>query len=229
MEMNVKVRRKNGSLEDVKLCFNSCVAIGYAGRDQEHVRLHVEELAKIGVPRPASIPSMYWISPSQVACTGDIQVVGNETSAEVEFFMAPDAHGELYMTVVSDHSDRKLESVSVSKAKQICPKIIGSEFWKVEDVEDHWDAIKLCCYAYTPEKTLYQDSTLASLLGFRELLDLARKDAPCQGNVAFCSGTVPVIGGTLMYAGAWDIRMEDPVTGFSVEQHYDVLNLDDRN
>lgn len=229
MELNVKVRRTNGALEDVTLSFASCVAIGYAGRDQESVRKHVEELAALGVPRPASIPSMYWVSPAMIGCTGHIQVVGDETSAEVEFFMAPDAEGKLYFTVVSDHSDRKLEAVSVSKAKQICPKIIGSEFWALDDVKDHWDELHLVSYAYMPEKILYQEAPVASLLGWEELLALAVADAPCKGQVAFCSGTVPVKDGKLRYADAWDIAIKDKKLGRSIEQHYDVLRLDDRN
>lgn len=229
MELKVKAVRTDGTVEQVTLCFASCVAIGYAGRNQESVRLHVEELAKLGVPRPASIPSMYWIAPEQVCCTEHIQVVGNETSAEVEFFMAPDASGKLYLTVVSDHSDRKLESVSVSKAKQICPKVIGSEFWALDDVREHWDELRLTCYAQLGERALYQSAPVGSLLNWTELLELARADAPCAGPVAFCSGTVPVEGGELRYADAWEIRLEDPVLGRSIEQRYAVLRLEDRN
>ncbi len=229
MELVVKVRRPNGQLDDVELCMESCVAIGYAGRNQESVKAHVEELAKLGVPRPASIPSMYWIDPAAIRCVDRIHVVGEETSAEIEFFMAPDAEGRLYLTVVSDHSDRKLESVSVSKAKQICPKIIGAEFWALDDVRDHWDQLRFTCYAYLPEKTLYQEASVGSLLGWASLLDLARKDAPLSGPVSFCSGTVPVIGGELKYAKGWDIILTDPVLRRSISQHYDVVFLDDRN
>ena len=174
MKMKVNVRRLDGSLESVELVFNSCVAIGYAGRDQQSVRLHVEELAKLGVPRPTSIPSMYWVSPDAIECTDQIQVVGEETSAEIEFFMAPDAEGRLYVTVVSDHSDRKLESVSVSKAKQICPKIIGPEFWVLDDVKDHWDDLQLTCHAWLPDRQLYQDASVSSLLDWEKLLELQR-------------------------------------------------------
>ena len=229
MKMKVNVRRLDGSLEPVELVFNTCVAIGYAGRDQQSVRLHVEELAKLGVPRPASIPSMYWVSPDVIECTDQIQVVGEETSAEIEFFMAPDAEGRLYVTVVSDHSDRKLESVSVSKAKQICPKIIGSEFWALDDVREHWDDLRLICRARQGDVTPYQDAPVGSLLNWSELLELARADAPCAGPVAFCSGTVPVEDGNIRYADAWDIRLEDPVMGRAIEHRYEVIRLEDRN
>jgi len=229
MKLQANVRCLDGSLKDTELVFRSCVAIGYAGRDQPSVRMHVEELAKVGVPRPASIPSMYWISPELINCTELIQVVGRETSAEVEFFMAPDAEGRLYITVVSDHSDRKLERVSVSKAKQICPKIIGSEFWALDDVKDHWDELRLTCHACLPEKQLYQDAAVSSLLGWERLLELARAAAPFDGPVALCSGTVPVKGGELWYAPAWEIRIEDRRLGRVIEHHYQVLTLDDRN
>lgn len=229
MQLRAKARRADGREENVTLLFESCVAIGYAGRDQESVRRHVEELARLGVPRPASVPSLYWVAPEQVFCADRIQVVGDETSAEVEFFLAPDLGGNLYLTVVSDHSDRKLESVSVAKAKQICPKIVGPEFWALDDVRDHWNELRLSCYAYMPDKTLYQSAPLSALLDWRELLELARADAPCAGPVAFCSGTVPVEGGAIRYADAWDIRLEDPVMGRTMEHHYTVVRLADRN
>lgn len=229
MELKVRAVRADGTAEQVTLCFESCVAIGYAGRNQESVRRHVEELERLGVPRPSSIPSMYWVSPEQVMCAERIQVVGNETSAEVEFFMAPDAEGKLYLTVVSDHSDRRLESVSVSKAKQICPKIIGSEFWALDDVREHWDDLRLICRARQGDVTPYQDAPVGSLLNWSELLELARADAPCSGPVAFCSGTVPVEDGNIRYADAWDIRLEDPVMGRAIEHRYEVIRLEDRN
>lgn len=229
MEWKAKVRRADGTVEEVTLVFESCVAIGYAGRDQESVRRHVEELARLGVPRPASVPSLYWVDPERVVRAERIQVVGGETSAEVEFFMAPDADGGLYLTVVSDHSDRKLESVSVSKAKQICPKIVGPEFWALDDVREHWNDLRLSCYAYLPDKTLYQSAPLGALLDWTELVKLARADAPLPGPVAFCSGTVPVEGGAIRYADAWDIGLEDPVLGRTIEHHYSVVRLDDRN
>ena len=229
MELKVRAVRADGTAEQVTLCFESCVAIGYAGRNQESVRRHVEELERLGVPRPSSIPSMYWVSPEQVMCAERIQVVGNETSAEVEFFMAPDAEGKLYLTVVSDHSDRRLESVSVSKAKQICPKIIGSEFWALDDVREHWDDLRLICRARQGDVTPYQDAPVGSLLNWSELLELARADAPCAGPVAFCGGTVPVEDGNIRYADAWDIRLEDPVMGRAIEHRYEVIRLEDRN
>ena len=229
MELKVRAVRADGTAEQVTLCFESCVAIGYAGRNQESVRRHVEELERLGVPRPSSIPSMYWVSPEQVMCAERIQVVGNETSAEVEFFMAPDAEGKLYLTVVSDHSDRRLESVSVSKAKQICPKIIGSEFWALDDVREHWDDLRLICRARQGDVTPYQDAPVGSLLNWSELLELARADAPCAGPVAVCSGTVPVEDGNIRYADAWDIRLEDPVMGRAIEHRYEVIRLEDRN
>lgn len=229
MKLTVNVQRLDGVLEQRELVFDACVAIGYSGRDQSSVRAHVEELAKLGVPAPAVVPSMYWVSPYLVQCVESVQVMGEETSAEVEVFVAPDAAGRLYVTVVSDHSDRKLESVSVSKAKQICPKIIGSVFWPVDDVKDHWDKLELRCHAFAPEQRLYQEATLGSLLSWDDLLRRAVADGPQGAAVSFCSGTVPVQGGEVCYAPKWDIQLKDPVLGRAIGHAYRITVLEDRS
>lgn len=229
MRLMVNVQLPDGGLERRELVFDACVAIGYAGRDQASVRRHVEELARLGVPAPATVPSLYWVAPYLVQCADCVQVVGAETSAEVEVFVAPDSAGRLYVTVVSDHSDRRLESVSVAKAKQICPKIIAGVFWPLDDVKDHWDQLELSCYAVDSERRLYQQAPLASLLSWDELYRRAQEDGPVGARVAFCSGTVPVVGGELCYAPQWDIQLKDPVLGRSVGHAYAVTVLEDRN
>lgn len=229
MRLSVSVEERNGARVPHELCFASCVAIGYAGRDQATVRHHIDELAALGVPGPASIPSMYWVSPALVRHTEEISVVGDETSAEVEVFVAPDATGELFVTVVSDHSDRKLECVSVAKAKQICEKVIGGVFWRVRDVIDHWDALRLQCRVLEPEALVYQKATMAALLPLEDLRGRAVAAAPVDGPVAFCSGTFPLLDGVTRYAPAWEIQLEDPVLGRSITHVYRVTAFADIN
>ena len=59
-----------GAEREVLLSWDSCVAIGYAGRNQDAVRAHMEELVKLGVPAPAMVPSMYWSDPERIAAAG---------------------------------------------------------------------------------------------------------------------------------------------------------------
>ena len=42
------------------------VNAGFAGRDQESVSKHIEELKKQGVPTPEHIPTLYPVSPYMV-------------------------------------------------------------------------------------------------------------------------------------------------------------------
>ncbi|MDR1622025.1 MAG: DUF2848 domain-containing protein, partial [Synergistaceae bacterium] len=116
MKYEATVLRSDGQAERVFLTWDLCAAAGYAGRDQKAVKDHIAELAKLGVPAPYAVPAMYWIEPGRVFSLEKLFVVGEATSGEVEFFMARDEGGDLFMTLASDHTDRALETVSVSKA-----------------------------------------------------------------------------------------------------------------
>ena len=229
MVLSAIVEQVDGALAPLGLQFTSCVAIGYAGRDQASVQHHIDELAALGIPGPSTTPSLYWISPGLVRHTERISVVGTETSAEVEVFVAPDETGELYVTVASDHTDRKLESVSVAKAKQICEKVIGGVFWPVRDVADHWDDLRVSCRVLEPEPVAYQEARLGELLSLDDLHRRAVAGAPLPGPVALCSGTFPLLDGITRYASAWEIRLDDPVRGRSIVQRYRVTVLEDIN
>lgn len=222
-----------GKEREITLSWDSCVAIGYAGRNQAAVKAHVEELVKLGVPAPAMVPSMYWIDPERIASSRRLDVIGNETSGEIEFFCAFDDRGEAYVTIASDHTDRKLETVSVSKAKQGCSKIIAGKFWKLSDVVGHWDSLKLCCEiqpkAGDPWQ-VYQEGPLSMLLTPDELLERAKKDVPFRGDkISYFSGTIAVSGGKLVYAANYKIKLTDPKLNRILEQEYTVRVLPDRN
>ena len=230
MKLEAIVAGKDNFFKKATLEWEQCVAIGYAGRDQESVKAHVEELKAIGVPAPYSIPSMYWIDPTIVSSAHELSVIGEECSGEVEFFAAFDRYGDMFFTVASDHTDRKLETVSVSKAKQGCSKIIGEIFWKFSDVEDHWDEILLRSWVKPAgeEERVYQDGKLAKLLPPSKLLELARKDAPRKGEIAFMSGTIP-LAGKICYTGDFIMELSDPVLGRAIKHRYGTIQLPDRN
>lgn len=227
MRMDTALLYKNGGSEGVSLVWDACVAAGYTGRDQEGVRAHVEELRKIGVPAPEKVPSMYWVEPERVSSSSLLWVVGEGTSGEGEVFLARSEDGNLYVTVASDHTDRALETVSVAKAKQICSKIVGSVFWKVSEVRDHWDSLELRTWV---DGKLYQEGTLGKMLPPEKLFELAREDAPCSGcRLALFSGTLPVLGEGLVYGKSYVLSLKDPVLGREIRHEYEVRVLPDRN
>ena len=70
------------------------------------------------------------------------------------------AADRLWVTVGSDHTDRKAESFSVAVAKQICAKAVGRTAWRFEEVEPHWDRLMLRSFIQDGGKrVLYQEGT----------------------------------------------------------------------
>lgn len=66
----------------------------------------------------------------------------NDSSGEAEVALL-DIHGDWYVGLGSDHTDRALEAVSIHESKQICSKIISKQLWALDSVLDHWDEIEL--------------------------------------------------------------------------------------
>lgn len=230
MKLTGIAARADGTLEKVDFAWQYCVAIGFAGRDQASVIAHVEELKAIGVPAPETVPSMYWLDPTRVSSGTELQVVGNGCSGEVEFFAAFDATGKMYFTIASDHTDRHLETVSVSKAKQACSKIIGNLFWCYDDVKVHWDSILLRSWITAPGQAerIYQDGSLAKILVPEELIRLAKEDLKGKGTFSFFSGTIP-LAGKIAYQGSFRMELSDPVLKRAIQHKYEVIELPDRN
>src|ERR1700749_3924739 len=60
------------------------IVAGWTGRDEAALRHHIEELAEIGVPRPSSVPVFYRNAVNNVMQTERLEVLGPDTSGEVE-------------------------------------------------------------------------------------------------------------------------------------------------
>lgn len=234
MKYEASVLRPDGTQERTMLIWDCCVAVGYAGRNQEGVRAHVDELVKLGVSRPYAIPAMYWIDPERVCSRTRLAVVGGETSGEVEVFLARDEPGDLYVTLASDHTDRGLEKVSVSKAKQICGKIVAPCFWKVADVREHWDDIELSSEISDDSSgyRVYQKGTLGDLLAPERLWELALEDLLPAGRpgqaISLFSGTLAAHGG-IVFAPEFRMTLFDPVLERRIKFGYTIEQLPDRN
>ncbi len=212
------------------LIMDGCVAAGYTGRDQASVKEHIEELKKLGVPTPYAIPALYWISPDRLTGQSQIQVVGEQTSPEVEFFIAADSDGVLYATIASDHTDRELETVSVSKSKQVCDKVLGDVFWCLNDVAEHWDRIEISSRVLHDGNWLaYQAGTLEKIIHYSDLLQLIKNDDSGIATPGLLSGTLPIIDGETRYTSACEITMTDPVLDRSIVKSYEIIVRPDRS
>ncbi len=198
------------------------IVAGWTGRDEAALRHHIEELAAIGVPRPSSVPVFYRNSVLNLTQSATLEVLGPDTSGEVEPVVV--AHGgRLYLTIGSDHTDRKAETMGIALSKQLCAKPVGRTLWPLEEVEGHWDQLRLRSFATIDgERVTYQDGTLA---GMRHPSDLIGRygQALAEATVMFC-GTLGAIGG-IRPASRFEMELEDPVRSRTLRHAYDIRVL----
>lgn len=181
---------------------------GWTGRDQAAVAHHIEELAGIGVPRPSRTPLFYGVSPTLATQSGEIAVLGGETSGEVEPFLLHSA-GRLWLGLASDHTDRGLEAHSVAHSKQICAKPVARALWPFDPLSERLDTLQLRCWiGEGSERRLYQSGALASILPLATLLEAA----PLAEGEAMLCGTLPALGG-ITPASLYDMDLSDPEAG----------------
>ena len=70
---------------EVSVVVRSLLNAGYAGRDQAQVRAHIDELAELGVPAPATTPALYPVADYLAQQTDRVQVQHGRTSGEAEW------------------------------------------------------------------------------------------------------------------------------------------------
>lgn len=213
----------HGALCSIEI--DSLVVAGWTGRDKAAVEHHIAELAGIGVKRPRAVPCFYRLGANLLTTAGELEVVGENSSGEVEFVLISAPEG-LYVGVGSDHTDRKVEAYGVTVSKQMCPKPLGRELWRLAEVEGHWDSLVLRSNVTREGKRrVYQEGPVSRMLAPRELL--ARfPDSPGSlpiGTAMFC-GTLSVqgeIGG----GERFEIELHDPATSRSLKHAYATRSL----
>lgn len=222
LSFTVETLKAPSSLE---VSISNLIVAGWAGRDIHAIEHHIEELAAIGVPRPSTVPLYYRCSDNSLVQADTIQVVGEETSGEVETFVfrAGDEH---FVSIASDHTDRKLESHSVALSKQICAKPVASRAWPFAEVAPHWD--QLIIRSFIEEngaEVLYQEGTLASLRSPQDLIAgySGGKDTLEPGTGMVC-GTVGAIGG-IRPSKTFRMELHDPVLNRTIAHSYSIETL----
>ena len=204
---------------------NHLVLAGWAGRNSAAVEAHIRELEALGTPRPTRTPVFYRVSPSLLTTSLVIEVVGNETSGEVEFVIVPRTDG-LWVGLGSDHTDRGLERASVALAKQLCAKVVARTLWRLGDLLPHWDDIALRSWAYRDgRREPYQDGTVAAILPPDQLLaKYAEFAEPLASGGAMFSGTIATIH-EIAPADEFEMELHDPVLNRRLTHRYRIVAL----
>jgi hypothetical protein len=198
---------------DVSWLFNA----GYAGRDSEAVQQHVDELAELGVPAPARVPTLYPLSSLLARQDDAVQVPHGRTSGEAEWALvvagSPD---DLLVAAACDHTDRDLEQHGVAWSKQSAPDIIGQRAWRWDRVADRFDDFRLRAWVtHGHDEELISDGSPADLLPpdyWVERLDDAGLLRP---GTVLLSGTIPMINGVDQFADGWRVELIDTDGGSS--------------
>ena len=200
------------------------VLAGYTGRDQAAVQRHIDELAEHGVPVPVRVPAFYRITPELVVAADSIDVLGAETSGEVEFLLLRSA-GELWVGLGSDHTDRALERDSVTHAKQLCPKVVAPGLWRYADVAEHWDRLVLRSFA-GPERRVYQEGPVTAMLDPEDILArVAERTGSDPGGRLVFSGTL-ALAGELTYDRRFAAELIDESNGRRLSLDYTINTFD---
>jgi hypothetical protein len=215
-------RHVGDKTDEITMTPAALIVAGWTGRDEAALRHHIEELAAIGVPRPSSVPVFYRNAVSNVTQAERLEVLGPDTSGEVEPVIVALADG-LWIGLGSDHTDRKAETMGIALSKQLCGKVIGSSLWRLDDISKHWDQIVARAYATIGgERVLYQEGPLAAMRHPDDLIARYGK-ALTADTIMFC-GTFGAKGG-IRPAARFEMELDDPVLGRRIAHAYDIVDL----
>lgn len=216
----------DGTTETLSLAIDHLVIAGWTGRDQAAMLAHMEELEALGIARPTSTPVFYRVAADLLTVAPAIQVSGDHSSGEVETIIFTH-QGRRYVGLGSDHTDRKAEAINVSLSKQMCHKPVAPTCWAWDDVAPHWDQLQLRAWAHRDgARVPYQDGLVSAMKHPDDLLTGYEQagNRPLTTGAAMFGGTLAVIG-AIAGADRFEIALQDPVLGRSIQHAYDIERL----
>lgn len=226
MKMQFELKWASGKNEPITLELKKMINAGYTGRDQAAVQAHIDELKKEGIPAPDKTPTYFPKFIDRLSQAEMIEALDeSDHSGEAEFTLIFDG-GKVYVGTGSDHTDRKLETVDIPKAKQVYVNTISKELWDLEDVVGHWDELILRSWVkQNGKKVLFQEATLDAMLNPKDLTARVKKllvnPNDINGLVVY-SGTVAAIC-KADYSDYFEVEIEDPKLGRKLSQKYTLV------
>lgn len=207
------------------VAIHSVIVGGWTGRDKEALAHHVEELQKLGVAPPVRTPLFYRVGVSRLTQAQAIEVIGTGSSGEVEYVLLQ-VEDRLWIGVASDHTDRHVERMGITVAKQLCDKPVAGALWPLDEVEPHWDWLLLRSHVVENGETrLYQEDRVATLLSPRELLARFADEGQAFGSgMLMFGGTCTAIGG-VRHAPAFSFELVDSVLERAIRHSYSIQAL----
>ncbi len=210
---------------ETAIATRSLIIAGWTGRDADAIEEHIAELEAIGVPRPKTVPCFYRVAAALLTATDVIEVPGSSSSGEVEFVLFA-SHGGMLVGVGSDHTDRRVETYSITVSKQMCAKPIAPAAWRHADVAGHWDELILRSWAVeNGDRRLYQEGPVAAMRMPEDLIERHFDGASeLPADTAMFCGTIAVRG-EVAPAERFEFEIEDPVLNRRIRHGYDIRSL----
>ena len=220
VELELTVNRLSREPEKILFSAKRMFNAGWVGRDRKALQHHIDELAEVGVAPPKNIPTLLALGNHLLTHSRHIQVHGPQTSGEVEWVLLWHRK-EILVTVGSDHTDRKLESVSVAKSKNMCLNVIARELWPYAEVKDHFDQLRLHCTVTRSGKvSLYQEDLCGAILPPEYWIeDLHKRLGGLEDGLVLFSGTIGTVEG-LVAGDGYDFKLYDPVLNRTLGNGY---------
>lgn len=210
-----------GQRQRASVSVHQLIIGGWTGRDKEALAHHIEELKSIGVAPPTTTPCFYRCSAGLLTTETKFQVLGPDSAGEVEFVLFTLDDG-LWVTVGSDHTDRRVEAYSIAVSKQLCPHPVAPTLWRFDELEKHWDRLVLRSYIREQGRdVLYQEGGVTTMLHPNDLLAAYRRAGGeiGVGSVMF-GGTLSAMGG-IRPSRQFTCELEDPVRGRRITHSYE--------
>jgi hypothetical protein len=203
---------------------NNLVIAGWTGRNIEAMEAHIDELEKLGISRPSKTPTFYRCSVDQLTTDQEFQVVGTDSSGEIEFFIVSLDDG-YWVGLGSDHTDRVIEATDITVSKQVCAKPIAKSLWRYSDVSDHWGQLVLKATIIVDGKAeAYQQGPVTTMRDPEELISLYTDGGKLMpGTIMFC-GTLAASGG-VRPADLFKGSLFDPKLDRTISFSYQAKNI----
>jgi hypothetical protein len=205
------------------------VICGFTGRDDEAVAAHVRELDEIGVAAPTTVPMFIPLPGHLLLSAGArVEVISAETSGEAEAVLVRMPDGRELLTVGSDHTDRRLERISIQAGKIACPKVLSKTAWEFAEIAGRWDDLVLT--STSNDASPHHEARLASIRPASELMEamLDAVDVPGERPLVVFLGTVPGSAGAASGDGSFAARLADLARTRTVECSYAFEDLSTR-
>ncbi|HEX2541982.1 MAG TPA: DUF2848 domain-containing protein [Caldimonas sp.] len=202
------------------------VVAGWTGRDGAAIEHHIEELARLGVPRPSAVPLYYRLSAGLLTQADTLEMLGDASSGEAEPVFVRQG-GRWWLTVGSDHTDRAVEAYSVVVSKQMCAKPVARAAWPWDEVAARADELVLRSEILEDGRWVtYQEGSLSAIRPLQSLIDGLPADVTvADGLVLFC-GTLAAIpnaaGQAIRPAPGMRVELVDPVASQRISHRYRV-------